>query len=137
MMPLAVTRAPIPPEYHGWWRITSASRWRTDELDELGPALVSITGADDRLRMLAFLANVRWRRGRAGLVFAWSGAWQLDRVTGTGGARLTRSGRLHGRFELAHGDRSSFVAERAAAPAVPIAAPISYGAGRGERGSAR
>ena len=40
---------PIPPEYFGWWRIIETSQWIDDELDTLGPALISLTGEDDRL----------------------------------------------------------------------------------------
>ena len=40
----------IPSEYRGWWRITETSQWVDDGLDILGPALLSLTGYDDRLR---------------------------------------------------------------------------------------
>lgn len=123
----------IPTAYRGWWRITSASQWSDDMLDLLGPALISITGAGDRLRLSAFLANVRWRPGKAGLVFAWSGAWQLEHVTGSGDVRLGRDDRLHGRFEIAQGERSRFIAMRADAPEVPIPAPVSYRQGARRR----
>jgi hypothetical protein len=121
-----VARAPgvIPAPYRGWWRITSASQWSDDMLDALGPALISITGTGDRLRLSGFLANVRWRPGKAGLVFAWSGTWALARVAGSGDVKLGRTGQLHGRFEIACGDRSSFVAERTVAPDPPIQAPL-------------
>jgi hypothetical protein len=116
----------IPPEYRGWWRIVSTSQWSAEVLDLHGPALLSINGASDRLRMISFLANLRWRPGKAGLVFAWSGAWQFEHVSGSGGAKLARSGRLHGRFEVAQGDRCTFIAERAPAPDEAIPVPMSY-----------
>lgn len=39
----------IPPEYRGWWRIVDTGAWVNDGLDILGPALLSLTGDDDRL----------------------------------------------------------------------------------------
>jgi hypothetical protein len=38
-------------EIRGWWRITETSQWVNNGLDDLGPALISITGHADRLRM--------------------------------------------------------------------------------------
>lgn len=43
----------IPPEYRGWWRIVDTSQWVNDGLDILGPALLSLTGYADRLRITA------------------------------------------------------------------------------------
>jgi hypothetical protein len=48
----------LPSEYVGWWRITETSQWANEYLDDLGPALISITGRGDRPRMLALLAVV-------------------------------------------------------------------------------
>ena len=48
----------IPEEYYGWWRITETGTWVDDGLDDLGPAMISFTGDDDRLRMHCLLANV-------------------------------------------------------------------------------
>jgi len=41
----------IPSELAGWWRITETEAWSGKYLDMLGPALISFTGYDDRLRM--------------------------------------------------------------------------------------
>ncbi len=41
----------IPHEYRGWWRIIETPQWVNDDLDILGPPLLSLTGYDDRLRM--------------------------------------------------------------------------------------
>jgi hypothetical protein len=49
---------PIPSEYRGWWRIIETSQWVNDGLDILGPALISLTGYADRLRMHALLVYV-------------------------------------------------------------------------------
>ena len=51
----------IPPEYRGWWRITETSQWAHDFLDTLGPALLSLTGYDYRLRMHCLLAYVSYK----------------------------------------------------------------------------
>jgi hypothetical protein len=48
----------IPSEYRGWWRIVDTSQWVNDGLDILGPALLSLTGYADRLRMHCLLADV-------------------------------------------------------------------------------
>jgi hypothetical protein len=49
--------AEIPEGCAGWWRIVETSAWSSRHLDMLGPALLSLTGYGDRLRMHAF-----WRR---------------------------------------------------------------------------
>jgi hypothetical protein len=115
----------IPSEYLGWWRITGTSTWGND-LDDLGPALLSITGHGDRLRMLALLAYVNWTAGASGLTFMWMGAWEFDQVTGTGTVKLGKDGKLKGTFRINQGDRSSFVAEQTTAPEQPIPDPPSY-----------
>ena len=46
----------IPSEYRGSWRIVETSQWVSDGLDLQGPALLSLTGTGDRLRMHALLA---------------------------------------------------------------------------------
>jgi len=48
----------IPSVYRGWWRIIDTSQWAADGLDILGPALLSLTGYADRLRMHCLLAYV-------------------------------------------------------------------------------
>ena len=48
----------LHPDLHGWWRIVETSQWVNDGLDDLGPALISITGYADRLRMHCLLAYV-------------------------------------------------------------------------------
>lgn len=49
----------LAPEYRGWWRIVDTSQWVNDGLDILGPALISLTGCDDRLRMHALQGSHR------------------------------------------------------------------------------
>ena len=63
----------IPAEYRGWWRIVDTATWVNDGLDDLGPALLSITGDDDRLRMHCLLAYVTWTPTKTGLSFSWKG----------------------------------------------------------------
>lgn len=45
----------IPHEYRGWWRIIETSQWGSDDIDVCGPALISLTGHADRLRMFVLL----------------------------------------------------------------------------------
>ena len=59
----------LPREYIGWWRIVETSTWGSDMLDLIGPALISVTGRADRLRMIALLADVIWTPTKAGLSF--------------------------------------------------------------------
>jgi hypothetical protein len=42
------------PELYGWWRILETSQWVNEGLDALGPAILSMTGRGDRLRMHCF-----------------------------------------------------------------------------------
>ena len=49
----------IPTEYRGWWRIIQGSRWTGKDLDRPGPALISLTGYGDRLRIFVLLAQIR------------------------------------------------------------------------------
>lgn len=121
-----MTETAILPEYRGWWRIVDTGAWVNDELDILGPALLSLTGRDDRLRMHCLLAYVDARPTRTGVSFAWRGAWEYDPCSGTASARLGKDGRLRGKLRIALGDDSTFCAERAEVPDRPIEDPPSY-----------
>lgn len=116
----------LHPELCGWWRITETSQWINDHLDDLGPALISITGDADRLRMHCLLAYVNVRATKTGASFTWEGAWEYDQMSGTGSVKLGNDGRLRGRIKIKDGDESTFLAERAAEPSEPIPAPPSY-----------
>ena len=115
----------IPREYQGWWRIVETSQWVNKYLDDLGPALLSITGDGDRLRMHCLLAYVNCKATKTGVSFTWEGAWEFDQVSGTGSVRLGKDVRLKGQIKIKDGDASTFVAERASEPAAPIPDPPS------------
>lgn len=117
---------PIPPEYRGWWRIVDTGTWVTDGLDILGPALLSLTGSGDRLRMHCLLAYVNVRPTKTGVAFNWEGAWEYDQMSGTANAKLGKDGRLRGKIRIKDGDDSTFVAERAEEPDEPIPDPPSH-----------
>ena len=68
-MVVAMEDHEIPSEYIGWWRITENSQWINEDLDALGPALISISGSSDRLRMLYLLAHVVFVPAKTGLSF--------------------------------------------------------------------
>lgn len=116
----------IPEGCAGWWRIVETSMWSSEHLDIFGPALLSLTGYGDRLRMHALLANLNAKATKTGVSFTWAGAWEFDPVSGSGRATLGRDGRLRGKIRIKDGDESDFVAERAEEPEVPIADPPSY-----------
>lgn len=113
----------LPREIAGWWRITETSQWMNEDLDILGPALLSLTGDEDRLRMHCLLAHVNCKPTKTGVSFTWEGAWEYDQLSGTGSVKLGRDGKLKGTFRIKYGDSSSFIAERARAPAEPIQEP--------------
>jgi hypothetical protein len=113
-------------DLHGWWRIVETSQWVNDGLDDLGPALISITGHGDRLRMHCLLAYVNVKATKTGASFTWEGAWEYDPMNGTGTVRVGKDGRLRGRIKIKGGDESTFLAERASEPAEPIQDPPSY-----------
>ena len=79
----------IPSEYGGWWRIIDTSQWVNDGLDLLGPAMFSLTGHDDRLRMHCLLALVSCKPTKTGVSFTWEGAWEYDEMSGSGRVRLS------------------------------------------------
>jgi hypothetical protein len=110
----------------GWWRITETSQWVNDGLDDLGPAMLSITGHGDRLRMHCLLANVNVSPTKTGASFIWEGAWEYDQMSGTGSVKLGKNGQLHGRIKIKNGDDSTFIAERTLEPTEPIPDPPSY-----------
>lgn len=116
----------IPAEYEGWGRITETSEWTDDGLDILGPALLSLTGWDDRLRMHCLLAYVNCKVTKSGVSFTWQGAWEFDQMTGSGSVKLGKDGKIKGTFRIKDGDSSSFIAVRAAAPDEPIQEAPSY-----------
>lgn len=116
----------IPEKLEGWWRITETSQWVDDFLDDLGPALISFTGSDDRLRMHALIAQLTVRGTRTGISFTWHGSWEYDEMSGSGSARVGGDGKLRGKFRIKDGDNSTFVAERAEPPEQPIPDPPSY-----------
>jgi hypothetical protein len=116
----------LPREIAGWWRITETSQWDNDDLEILGPALLSLTGYDDRLRMHCLLAHVKCKPTKTGVSFTWEGAWEYDQLSGSGSVKLGRDGKLKGTFRIKDGDSSTFIAERAEAPDEPIQEPPSY-----------
>ena len=116
----------IPVEYYGWWRITETGTRVDDGLDDLGPAMISFTGDDDRLRMHCLLAHVNAQGTQSGVRFMWTGAWEYDQMSGTGTAKLGKNGILKGKIRIKNGDDSTFVAERTNPPDVPIPDPPSY-----------
>jgi len=116
----------IPADYYGWWRIIEMGTWVNDYLDDLGPALISLTGGDDRLRMHCLLAHVDARPTKIGVSFSWMGAWEYDQMSGTGSVRLGKDGRLKGKIRIKNGDDSNFIAERTDEPNEPIPDPPSY-----------
>jgi hypothetical protein len=118
--------ANIPEDIAGWWRIVDTQTWGSDNIDILGPALLSLTGQDDRLRMFVLLAHVNAKPTGAGVSFTWQGAWEYDQVSGSGSVTLGGDGRLKGRFGIKGGDASTFVAVRAEEPDEPIQDPPSY-----------
>lgn len=120
------THDAIPPEYRGWWRITETSQWSSKFLDSLGPAVVSLTGYGDRLRMHCLLAYVNTKPTKTGISFAWEGAWEYDPMSGTGRVTVSKDGRLKGTIRIKDGDSSTFIAVRTEEPDEPIQEPPSY-----------
>jgi len=120
-----MTSGELRPDLYGWWRITETSQWVNEYLDDLGPAMISITGHEDRLRICCLLAHVDLKPTKTGASFTWKGAWEYDEMRGTGSVKLTEDGRLHGRIKIENGDDSTFVAERTTEPAEPIPRPPS------------
>lgn len=120
------THDAIPSESLGWWRITETSQWSSELLDTLGPAVLSLTGHADRLRMHCLLAYVNCKPTKSGVSFTWEGAWEYDPMSGSGRVRLRKDGRLVGSIRIKDGDSSTFVAVRTEEPAEPIERPPSY-----------
>lgn len=113
----------IPPEYRGWWRIVETSTWGNDRLDDLGTALLSLTGHNDRLRMHYLLAYVNCKATKTGVSFTWKGVWEFDRMSGTGRVRIGEDGKLWGTIKIRKGDDSTFIAELTEKPPRPISKP--------------
>ncbi len=120
------TRESFPSEYRGWWRIIETSQWSSKFLDSLGPAVLSLTGYADRLRLHCLLAYVNCKPTKSGVSFTWEGAWEYDPMSGSGRVTLGKDGRLKGSIRIKNGDASTLVAVRAEEPDDPIAEPPSY-----------
>jgi len=116
----------IPAELRGWWRIVETDLWAHEGLDVLGPALLSLTGDADRLRMHCLLAYVHCTPTKTGVSFRWEGAWEYDPMAGSGRLVLTKTGSARGSLRIKDGDSSAFVAVRADDPVEPIPDPPSY-----------
>ncbi len=116
----------IHADLFGWWRIIDTSQRSNKRLDVLGPAMISITGYADRLRMHCLLASVNVKPTKTGASFAWNGAWEFDQMSGTGKVKLGKDGRLRGWIKINGGEESTFIAERTSKPAEPIPDPPSY-----------
>lgn len=116
----------IPSEYRGWWRIIETSQWIDDGLDMLGPALISLTGYADRLRMHCLLAYLNCKPTKVGVSFTWDGAWEYDPMSGSGRVKLGKDARLKGVLRIKDGDSSALVAVRTEEPDEPIPPPPSY-----------
>ena len=116
----------ISAEIRGWWRIIETATWVNEGLDDLGPAMVSFTGEDDRLRMHCLLAQLQVKGTKTGISFSWKGAWEFDQLNGTGSARVNKDGILKGMIKIKNGDSSSFTAERHVGQPSPIPDPPSY-----------
>ena len=101
-------------------------QWVDDGLDDLGTALISLTGHGDRLRMHCLLAYVSCKPTKLGVSFTWEGAWEFDPMSGSGRVKLGQDGRLRGVIKVKNGDESTFIATRSTAPDEPIPAPPSY-----------
>ena len=80
-----------PPEYRGWWRITETAQWSGKFLDSLGPAMLSLTGHGDRLRMHCLLAYVNCKPTKIGISFTWQGAWEYDPIRARAESRSPRT----------------------------------------------
>ena len=119
-------REEIPTEYCGWWRITETSTWGNDRIDAVGPALISLTGYADRLRMFVLLANVVCKPIKTGVSFTWTGAWEFDQMSGSGRVNLGKDGKLKGIIKITGSEESTFIAERVEEPIEPIPDPPSY-----------
>ena len=116
----------ISQEIRGWWRIIDTATWLNERLDILGPALISFTGYDDRLRMHCLLAELAVKRTKTGVSFSWKGAWEFDQLSGTGSAKINKDGMLKGMIKIENGDSSSFTATRYVGTPSPIPDPPSY-----------
>jgi hypothetical protein len=121
-----MTSNELQADLYGWWRILETSQWVNEGLDDLGPAMLSITGNDDRLRMHCLLAHVNVKPTKSGASFTWKGAWEYDQLSGRGSVELAKEGRLHGRIKIKDGDESTFIAERTKEPTESIPDPPRY-----------
>ena len=119
-------REPIQDEYYGQWRIIETSRWSSRSIDLMGPALISLTGNNDRLRMHALLADLTCKPTKLGVSFTWEGAREFDQMSGSGRVKLNKNGQLKGVIKIKNGDESSFIAERIVEPEESIPSPPSY-----------
>lgn len=116
----------IPPQYRGWWRIIEGSHWRGKEFNRPAPALISLTGHGDRLRIFVLLAQLKCKPTKLGVSFNWEGAWEFDEMSGSGEVTLDKDGRLKGVIKILGGEICTFIAERTVEPEDPIPSPPSY-----------
>jgi len=63
---------------------------------------------------------------KTGVSFTWEGAWEFNQVSGTGGVKLGKDGRLKRKIKIKDGDESTFIAERTEEPVETILSPPIY-----------
>ncbi len=107
---------------HGSWKppLTLAPDSLTN--NELG---WKTTWMNRRIQWDGAIYQENWNQAQIA-VGAPGGAREYDHLSDTGNVKLSRDGRLHGRVKIKDGDESTFIAERAGEPAVPVPDPPSY-----------
>ena len=73
-------------DLYGWWRILRDAWLAKGSLTHSGPAMLSLTGSGDRLRMHCLVAYVNVKPTLGGASFRWGGAWEYDPSEGGPGA---------------------------------------------------
>lgn len=115
----------VDASWAGWWRIVESEISDRSALKSLEPALLPLTGEDDRLRMGAIVAHVHPWPTKAGVSFTWEGS-EFGPISGSGTPSLGWDGKLRGKIRIKDGDAGTFVAERTEEPDEPIRVLPSY-----------
>ena len=104
--------------FDGSWKITKMEQWNQADVDLVVPGFVRFDGETGELQFICVRGDLSCvyttTRGRPHVQWAWVGQDEFDPCSGSGRARIDKTGKLVGFIQIHHGDGSAFEAKKSA-----------------------